>query len=424
MITIVGAGLAGLSAAYHLGKDYTVIERDPEMGGLCKSININGYTFDYAPHILFTRNPYTRDLFQSLLKDNIRAQARRAYIYMMGTYVKYPFEANLHPLPEEVKEECIRGVMEKPSLEPTNFYEWIQTTMGAGIAGYYMVPYNEKIWKYPLEQMNTEWIAGRVPSPSVEEMRNGAEAPQPIDYGPNAEFWYPKRGGIGALAESLAENIPVRLGAVASWFNPSASGVETMYVEDGDEKSIESEKVLSSLPLPEIVGMMDDVPEEVQTAAESLVYNSLVCVMVGVKRPNITDKHWLYFPEKDLVFNRISFPMNFSPHTTPKGRSSILVEVTYRNKTMDLEETKKQVLDGLVKSSLINTSDEIEVCEAKDFKYAYVIYDLDHGKNVKVIHEYLIEHNIIPIGRYGEWEYYNMDKAILSGKNAAEKIHI
>lgn len=424
MITIVGAGLAGLSAAYHLGKEYTVLEKDSEVGGLCKSISINGYVFDYAPHILFSRNQYIRDLFHNLLEDNILTQARRAYIYMMGTYVKYPFEANLHPLPQKVKEECIRGVMEKPNLEPCNFYEWIQTTMGSGIADYYMVPYNVKIWKYPLKQMNTEWIAGRVPSPSVKEMRKGAETPQPLDYGPNAEFWYPTHGGIGALAKSLAENVSVKLGAEATWFNPSVSGVDTLYVEDGEEKSIKSEKVLSSIPLPEIIAKIDDVPSEVRTATDNLVYNSLVCVMIGIKRPNITDKHWLYFPEKDFIFNRISFPMNFSPYTTPEGCSSILVEVTYRNKSIDLEETKKRVIDGLVKSNLINRRDEIDVCKAMDFKYAYVIYDLHHGKNVKVIHEYLTAHSIIPLGRFGEWEYYNMDKAILSGKNAAEEINI
>ncbi len=418
MITIVGAGLAGLSAAYHLKTEYTLLERENQVGGLCRSTNINGYTFDYAPHILFTRNPYTRELFHSLLGDNLQTHTRRAYIYMNDTYVKYPFEANLHPLPAKIKEECIQGVIDRPHIEPKNFKEWIQTTMGSGIAKHYMVPYNEKIWKYPLKSMNTEWIAGRIPSPSVEEIRRGAEAPQPLDYGPNAEFWYPKQGGIGALADSLAENLSVKLGAEATWFNPSPKGVETRYVEDDVEKSIESEKALSSLPLPEIVTMMDDIPEEVQTAADNLVYNSLVCVMVGVKRPDITDKHWLYFPEKGLIFNRISFPMNFSPYTTPAGCSSILVEVTYRDKVIDLEETKKKVLEDLVQVKIITENDEIEICEAIGFKYAYVIYDLYHRKNVKVIHEYLVAHNIIPIGRFGEWEYYNMDKAILSGKNA------
>lgn len=422
MITIVGAGLSGLSAAYHLETDYTLLERETRVGGLCKSINLDGYVFDLAPHILFTRNPYTSNLFQDLLKENIHKQNRRAYIYMKDTYVKYPFEANLYPLPEKIKQDCIKGVMERPEYKPQNFMEWIHTTMGKGIAEHYMVPYNQKIWKYPLEQMNTEWIAGRVPSPSVEEMRRGATAPQPQEYGPNAEFWYPKHGGIGVLPESLAAGLDVNLGAEATWFKTDSHSVETLYDVDGEERSIVSDKVLSSLPLPEQINMMDDVPDEVQTAADNLIYNSLVCVMVGVRRPEITDKHWLYFPERDLIFNRISFPMNFSPYTTPEGCSSILVEVTYRDKVMDLEATKRQVLLDLVKTKLIKEDDEITVCEAQDFKYAYVIYDLNHRKNVKVIHEYLVAHNILPIGRYGEWEYYNMDKAILSGKNAVEKI--
>jgi UDP-galactopyranose mutase len=422
MIAIVGGGLAGLSAAYHLHTDYKVFEREPKVGGLCRSMYINDYIFDYAPHILFTRDPYTRRLFQNILGENILSHMRRAYIYLNGTYVKYPFEANLYPLPEKMKEECIQGVIDKPVLKPKNFYDWIQTTMGPGIAKHYMVPYNEKIWKYPLEFMNVEWIAGRVPSPSINEMRKGAESPQPREYGPNTEFWYPKHGGIGALADNLAKNIKVELESEVMGFNSSQSGIEVRYNERGNEKTFESDKVLSSIPLPEIITLMEDVPKEVQEATDRLVYNSLICVMIGVNRIKISDKHWLYFPEKDLIFNRISFPMNFSPYTTPKGRSSILIEVTFRNLEISLEKAKERVLQDLIKVNLVTEDDEIELCEAKDFKYAYVIYDLDHRKNVKIIHNYLVEHNIIPIGRFGEWEYYNMDKAIQSGKNAAGKI--
>jgi UDP-galactopyranose mutase len=108
MITIIGAGLAGLSAAYHLKKDYTVLEKDHKVGGLCKSVNIDGYVFDYAPHILFTRNHYVRDLFHRVLKDNIQIQIRRAYIYLMSTYIKYPFEVNLYPLPEKLYQKKSR----------------------------------------------------------------------------------------------------------------------------------------------------------------------------------------------------------------------------------------------------------------------------------------------------------------------------
>jgi len=421
MITILGAGLSGLSAAYHLKDGYMVLEKEREAGGLCRSVYTDGYVFDYAPHILFTRDEYTRNLFFRLLGENLHTHERRAYIYMMNTYVKYPFEANLSPLPRHVIDECIQGVIDRRQVEPHNFMEWIRSTFGDGVARHYMVPYNQKVWKHPLEEMNTDWIAGRVPSPSVEEMRRGAEGRQDRDFGPNAVFWYPKRGGIGALAAQLSKGLNVSLGSTATELKPHGDGVKVVYMKDGKRRTVESDHVLSSLPLPEVVKMIDDAPEEVHGAAERLVHNSLVCVMVGVKRPRITDKHWLYFPEKDLAFNRISFPMNFSPQTTPEGRSSILVEVTYRDHA-DVEETKIRVLMDLVKAGLIDADDEVETSMAADFKYAYVIYDLDHRKNVNIIHRYLEGNRITPIGRFGEWEYHNMDKAIQSGKRAAEAL--
>jgi len=421
MITILGAGLSGLSAAYHLGGGYTVLEKEQRVGGLCRSVHMDGYVFDYAPHILFTRDTYTRDLLFRLLGDNLLTHERRAYIYMMGTYVKYPFEANLSPLPRSVIDECIQGVIDRRQGEPRNFMEWIRFTFGEGIARHYMVPYNSKIWKHPLTEMNTDWVAGRVPSPGVDEMRRGAEGRQDRDFGPNAVFWYPRRGGIGALANSLSRGLNVSLGSTVTELKPRRDGVGVVYVKDGKEKKIESDHVLSSLPLPEVVKMMGDAPEDVHRAAERLVHNSLVCVMVGVKRPRITDKHWLYFPEKDLVFNRISFPMNFSPETTPVGRSSILVEATYRG-SVDIEETRERVLTDLVKTGLIDPDDEVETCRAASFKYAYVIYDLDHRKNVNIVHRYLEDNHITPIGRFGEWEYHNMDKATQSGKRAAEAL--
>ena len=133
MITIIGAGLAGLSAAYHLKTEYTMLEQDTKVGGLCKSTTINGYTFDYAPHILFTRNSYTRNLFKNLLGENLLTHTRRAYIYMNDTYIKYPFEANLYPLPEKIKEECIQGVIDRPKIEPRNFKEWRGWTFPQGL---------------------------------------------------------------------------------------------------------------------------------------------------------------------------------------------------------------------------------------------------------------------------------------------------
>ena len=422
MIPILGAGLAGLSAAYHLDGEHLILERDRDVGGLCKSVNIGGYVFDYAPHILFTRDDYVRTLYEGLLKGNLFRHTREAYIYLGGAYVRYPFEANLNTLPEEIIQECIDGVMNPKTTEPTNFEEWIYTTFGDGIAKHYMVPYNRKIWKYDLSRMNIDWIRGRVPSPSVEEMKKGAAGTLSKDYGPNAEFMYPMRGGIGALADQMSKDLNVSTGSEVVEIRPSGAEVRVKFRKEGKIREAASEKIISSIPLPDLVGILHDPPEEVVKAAGSLVYNSLVCVNIGVKRPGIIDKHWLYFPEEEFIFNRMSFPMNFSEHTTPEGRSSILVEVTHREAGVDPRRIRDRVVEDLKKTGIITERDVIEVCDTSAFKYAYVIYDLDHRKNVGVIHDYLDGNGIIPVGRFGEWEYFNMDKAILSGRNAASSV--
>lgn len=423
MKIIIGAGLSGLSAAYHLGKDYMVLERDGEVGGLSRSITTKGYTFDLAPHIFFSGSQYVNSLIDSLLNGDLIRQRRRAYIYTRGTYVEYPFEVNLHGLPQDVIEECIEGARHRPELEPNNFRDWIRTTMGEGIAKHYMVPYNEKIWKYPLEKMSPEWVAGRVPAPSVEEMVKGAQGKVEREYGPNAYFLYPRIGGIGAIPSALAKRVSnISFEANVSEINLKGKQLEVTYTRRGESKRQEADRVFSSVPLPELVKMIRTAPEEIVKASEALVYNSLSCFNIGVDREAISDKHWLYFPEKKYTFNRISFPMNLSPETVPRGKSSIVVEVTYRGVKPDVEETKEKVREGLVDADILHEEDNLDVFDALDFKYAYVIYDLAHRRNVNLIQGYLKTLGVSPIGRFGEWEYLNMDKSILSGKKAAEEL--
>jgi protoporphyrinogen oxidase len=424
MEIIIGAGLAGLSAGYHLGLNYTILEQNNQVGGLCRSIEDRGYTFDFAPHIFFTGSQYVNGLIDEILNGDHIRQQRKAFIYLKSTYIEYPFEVNLNGLPQEVINECIEGAKNRESIEPKNFEEWIYSTFGSGVAKHYMVPYNEKIWKFNLDGMNIDWIAGRVPAPTVEEIVKGAEGKAKKNYGPNAFFLYPRNGGIGSIPTALAKRVrDIRLSSNVIEIKPRDSrSVDIVYMKGIERKMIEAKHVLASMPLPEIVKSIKDAPEEVIKAAEKLVHNSLVCVNVGVDRSQISDKHWLYFPEKEYIFNRISFPMNFSPETTPKGRSSILVEVTYRGKKPDLKETKEKVKEGLLKAEILRENDKLDVFDAHDFNYAYVIYDLDHKKNVSIIHDYLKINKILPIGRFGEWEYLNMDKSILSGKIVAERI--
>ncbi len=422
MRVIIGAGLSGLSAAYHMGSGYSVLEREGEVGGLCRSVETMGYTFDLAPHIFFSGSQYVNGLVNELLDGDLIRQRRRAYIYLHGTYIEYPFEVNLHGLPQEIIDECIEGARHRPGIQPRNFMEWIKATMGEGIAKHYMVPYNEKIWKYPLDEMNIDWIAGRVPSPSVDEMVKGAQGKVEREYGPNAYFQYPRLGGTGAIPNAFARKVKeISLNSKVLEISPAGKHLSVIYTRNGEQQRIKAYRILSSVPLPELVKMIKSAPEEVVKASERLVYNSLVCLNIGVDREAISDKHWLYFPEKEYIFNRISFPMNLSPETTPRGRNSIVVEVTYRGVKPDPNETKHRVREGLIKAEILREGDKLEVFDALDFKYAYIVYDLQHRRNVNLIQTYLKSIRVSSMGRYGEWEYLNMDKAILSGKKAAEE---
>ena len=422
MRVIIGAGLSGLSAAYHMGSGYSVLEREGEVGGLCRSVETRGYTFDLAPHIFFSGSQYVNGLVNELLDGDLIRQRRRAYIYLRGTYIEYPFEVNLHGLPQEIIDECIEGARHRLGIQPRNFMEWIKATMGEGIAKHYMVPYNEKIWKYPLDEMNIDWIAGRVPSPSVEEMVKGAQGKVEREYGPNAYFQYPRLGGTGAIPNAFARKVKeISLNSKVLEISPAGKHLSVVYTRNGEQQRIKADRILSSVPLPELVKMIKSAPEEVVKASERLVYNSLVCLNIGVDREAISDKHWLYFPEKEYIFNRISFPMNLSPETTPRGKNSIVVEVTYRGMRPDPNETKHRVREGLIKAEILREGDKLEVFDALDFKYSYIVYDFQHRRNVNLIQTYLKSIRVSSMGRYGEWEYLNMDKAILSGKKAAEE---
>jgi UDP-galactopyranose mutase len=429
MIGILGGGLAGLSAAFHIERagrrDYVVLEKEGRPGGLSRSWSAKGYTFDYGPHIIYTRDEYAMGLFRLFLKGNLAEKQRENWIWLHKTLVKYPFETFLHGLPPEVIMECLEGVLDarkrEPGGKPANFREWILQTFGEGMAKHYFIPYNLKVWKHPLERMGIDWIYGRVPSPDIKDMMRGALGIQNREFGPNAMFQYPVRGGIGSLPAAMAACIGnLRTGCRISGISKVEGGLSVSFESRGKEQAMTFPRLISTLPLPDLVELLDDAPQEVRRAAGALVFTSLVCMGIGVKRPGVSDKHSIYYPDKGVLFNRVSFPMNMAASTAPRGRSSILAEVTVRKgERPDLERTADRIVSDLLKTGLLRRGDDIDYREARTYSHGYVVYDLDHRRNVDLIHGYLRSIGILPAGRFGEWEYHNMDKSMLSGRRAA-----
>jgi UDP-galactopyranose mutase len=196
---------------------------------------------------------------------------------------------------------------------------------------------------------------------------------------------------------------------------------QTVTLQDGE--TLHYDNLFSTLPLPTIVRLLDDVPGEVVSASRALQCNVIHTVNLGVAREHIAPHHWVYFPEDQFLFHRISFPMNFHQSCAPAGTSSLMAEISespYKpvNRATLVEDT----IRDLKKANILQEDDEIIVSAVKTLNPAYIIYDLHHRQKVDTIRQFLETRRIFSCGRFGEWEYFNMDHSILSGKQMAERV--
>ena len=441
---VIGAGPTGLSAAYHLGADSILLEQADKVGGWCRSIEDHGFTFDYAGHIMFSNDRYVHQLYELLLGDNVHWQDREAWIYSKQVYTRYPFQGALYGLPPEVIRECIVGAIESrygsispsPVIEaypgperrsrggdkPKNFLEFIYKVWGSGIAKHFAVPYNQKLWAVPLAEMETSWLGGRVPLPNLEEMIDGALHPVPKPMGPNARFGYPLKGGFQALMNGFLPHLTgeLRLQTRVTAISPSR---RTVTLDDGT--TVLYRHLISTMPLPRLVKLIGkEAPADVRAASRGLRHVSVRCVNIGVGRENLTEKHWIYYPE-DTVFHRIFVQGNASPHCNPPGGFGLTCEITYSDAKplpCDGEALIQRCIDDCRSVGIFGADDPVVTANQVDLPVAYVVYDHERKQNVETIRQWLSGQGIVLAGRYAEWEYYNSDHAFIAGKKAAEDV--
>ena len=423
-IVIIGGGLAGVSAGYHLAEyDPILFEKEAAIGGLCRSFAQDGFTFDCTGHLIHLKNAYTKELISTILPDAFNAHERRAAIYSKSTTTPYPFQANTYGLPPEVVKECVMGFVESMKATtnggPKNFHDWVLQTFGTGIANHFMLPYNEKFWKQDLRTITADWVSWSIPKPTLDEVVNGALGLTNKGMGYNPKFLYPKDGGIDCLPQALARPIShVQTNSTVEYVDAKkkyvrmTSGVEEPY-----------DLLISTVPLPVIYRMLKHPPSASQAAARDLHAISVLNINIGVKRPDISDQHWLYFPENEFIFSRVGFPMNFSKSAGPEGASSIYIEITHSpEQRPNVDEAIDRSLGDLRKCGILTKDDSILTCHVLDIKFAYVVFDEHRQKHLRNLIDYLESIDIYTAGRYGQWDYYSMEDSILSGKAAAERV--
>ena len=432
---IVGAGPTGLAAAYYLGQwspasSTLLVERETQVGGWCRSIVDRGFTFDFAGHIMFSTDPEVLKLYTLLLGENVHWQNREAWVFSKGVYTRYPFQGALYGLPTAVLKECLLGAIEAQNLAqhagptttaPANFEEFIYRVWGKGVAKHFAIPYNEKLWAVPLKEMETSWLGGRVPLPNLEQMIEGALEPTPAPMGPNARFGYPLHGGFQALMDGFVPLIDAELalGTTVVGLSP-----RDRLVRLSDGRTLHYGKLVSTMPLPKLVAVCgEQAPLAVRAAASALRHVSVRCVNLGIARAELTDKHWVYYPE-DTVFHRIFVQGNASPHNNPPGGCGLTCEITY-GPSKRLPADGQALIDLCIADArrvgMLRDDDRVITANQVDMPCAYVVYDHARAANVALIRDWLLPFDIVLAGRYSEWAYYNSDHAFMAGRRAAQE---
>ncbi|HEY9247352.1 MAG TPA: FAD-dependent oxidoreductase, partial [Candidatus Methanoperedens sp.] len=271
------------------------------------------------------------------------------------------------------------------------------------------------------ELMSSHWVDGRIPRPPVEDVIKSAIGIETEGYTHQAVFNYPKKGGIEAMVRAIGAPIKNKIHTGFSVSSIREDG--GMFIIGDGSRSFTAEKCISTIPLQDLLKCMDCVPEHVQTSCNDLKFNSLACVLLGING-EVPDISWLYVHEKELgLFNRISFPSNYSPDVAPPGHSSILVEITYHGGDEASSMPDRDLIDHVVTSlenmKIIKSRKDITYKSMTRQKYAYVIYDLDYLKNIAIVKDFCAKKGIGLVGRFSEFEYLNMDGCIRSAMNFA-----
>lgn len=422
-VVILGAGLTGLSTAYHLEDNYTLFEKETRPGGLCGSFHENGFTFDYTGHVIHLKTDYGRSLVNDLLGDKLQAIDRDSWVYSHRTYVPYPFQVNTHGLPREVVRDCLIGFLQAQKnpdrSSPDNFEDWLSARFGSGFNHHFLFPYNRKLWQWDLKEMSAEWAERFVPVPNVEQVIEGALGIAKKDLGYNPHFLYPKNGGIEILPNALEKKCS------NIHYGKEATGVDLQnrVVRFADASSTQFERLVSTVPLSNLIQICQGLPEKVRQSATHLKSVYVATVHLGIGRENLSDKHWIYFPQPDIPFYRVGFPSNFVDSVAPEGSSLLYADISVApDKNPGDKELIDRVISALTNLGLVKESDTIPMRKVVRIPHAYAIPTWGLTGHLKVITEFLEENGIYSRGRFGEWKYSSMEDAILDGKKNAEML--
>lgn len=412
---ILGAGIAGISAGYHLkhkGIDSVIYEKDSDWGGLCGNFSIDGFRFDRFVHFTFTKDEYIADIFEK--SSPLYAHPSVSYNYYHGSWLKHPAINNLATLPAEDKVKIIADFVNRPHKEVASikdYDEWLRVQNGNYFTDNFATIYTKKYWGQSPKDMETQWIGNRIYSPALEEVLRGSYAEQPENFYYTNYMKYPKKGGFRSILDNCRQGLDIRFNKKVVRISPQEQQV---FFADGSHE--EYSRLISSLPLPEIVKMIDNCPAEVLEAAKHLNWTCGYQVSLGFNRPDIAKHLWFYIYDEDIPPARVYSPNLKSPDNVPEGCSSLQAEIFYANdaEIPPAELILEQTTETLKQICGFGDAD-IVVKDIRFEPYANVTFTHGIYQNREIILKYLKEIGIESIGRFGKWDYLWTFQAFKTG---------
>lgn len=412
MNIVIGAGISGLSFANFINDDnYIILEASNEIGGYCKTIKKDGFTWDYSGHFFHFQNKWLEELIcKNIDKNDIVRCQKQTQIKYNDRYIDFPFQKNIHQLKKEEFIDCLYDLFNIEIQEFSNFKEMLYAKFGKSISEKFLIPYNEKLYACNLNKLDCNAMGRFFPYANKEEIIRNFKNTNNSSY--NSHFTYPKNGAIEYI-NSLLENInpdKIRLQEKVVEINLKTKTVIT------NKRMIRYDNIISTIPFPNLLSYCKiDYNEQIYSWNKVLVFN------LGFdKKGKDVKNHWVYFPNKELCFYRVGYYDNI----LSSDRMSLYVEIGFDKdkNSIDIERYKEQVLIDLKKANIIQNENLIS--------YHYVLMDpayvhitQESIEDVKLKKEQLENYNIYSIGRYGSWTYCSIEDNILEAKNIAEKLN-
>ena len=436
-VVILGAGPTGLSAAWRLQEhghqEWILLESSDRPGGLSMSVRDDaGFTWDLGGHVLFSHYRYFDRLLEQALGDQWVEHEREAWVWMRDRWIPYPFQNNIWRLPKDELVRCLAGLVEARQAPgeapPADFGEWLHRSFGEGLCETFMYPYNLKVWAYPPSALGVGWMGERVaPVDLARILSNVVHQKDDVSWGPNATFRFPLRGGTGAIWTSIASQLPYERLSLCSRVLRIDTSARRVLCEDGT--SFPYDRLISTIPLDQLLRTLTDC-RELTALASRFVHSSSHVVGIGMtgKPPaDLATKCWMYFPEADTPFYRVTAFSNYSPFNVPKpGRQwSLMAEVSESScKPVNPATVVDDVIDGFRKVGFINDSTPIVTRFHRRLEHGYPTPWRGRDEVLAMVLPALEEKGILSRGRFGAWRYEvsNQDHSSLQGVEAVDRI--